>query len=40
MFGVLLQLSGNWQVPFITSVVLLFIGVLLSLRIDPTRTLD
>jgi len=40
VFGLLLQLSGNWQVPFITSVVLLFIGVLLALRIDPTRTLD
>jgi MFS family permease len=39
VFGLLLQLSGNWQVPFITSVVLLFVGVLLSLRIDPRRTL-
>ncbi len=40
VFGLLLQVSGNWQVPFITSVVLLFVGVLLALRIDPTRTLD
>ena len=39
VFGLLLQRSGNWQVPFITSVVLLFVGVLLSLRINPTRRL-
>ena len=36
VFGGLLQLTGSWQVPFATSVVLLLIGVGLSLRIDPT----
>jgi MFS family permease len=36
VFGALLQLTGSWQVPFATSVVLLLIGVVLSLRIDPT----
>jgi MFS family permease len=40
IFGFLLQYTGNWQVPFATSVVLLFIGVLLSLRIDPTHPLE
>jgi MFS family permease len=40
IFGFLVQYTGSWQVPFGTSVVLLFIGVLLSLRIDPTRPLD
>ncbi len=39
VFGWLLDQTGSWQVPFITSVLLLFAGVLLSLRIDPTRTL-
>jgi len=36
VFGALLQMTGSWQVPFVTSVVLLLIGVGLSLRIDPT----
>jgi MFS family permease len=40
IFGFLLQYTGSWQVPFATSVVLLFIGVLLSLRIDPTHPLE
>ena len=40
IFGFLVQYTGSWQVPFGTSVVLLFIGVLLSLRIDPTRPLE
>ncbi len=36
VFGALLQMTGSWQVPFVTSVVLLLVGVGLSLRIDPT----
>jgi MFS family permease len=36
VFGALLQATGSWQAPFVTSVVLLLIGVGLSLRIDPT----
>lgn len=40
VFGILIDLTGSWQVPFATSVVLLLVGVLLSLRIDPTRQLD
>jgi len=39
VFGLLLQVTGSWQVPFATSVVLLLAGVLLSLRIDPTKTI-
>ena len=39
VFGLLLQLTGSWQIPFATSVALLLLGVLLSLRIDPTDTL-
>lgn len=40
VFGFLIDRTGSWQVPFATSVLLLFIGVLLALRIDPTRTLE
>jgi MFS family permease len=40
IFGFLLQYTGGWQVPFATSVALLFVGVLLSLRIDPTHPLE
>jgi len=36
VFGLLLDLTGSWQAPFATSVLLLFVGVFLSLRIDPT----
>ncbi|MFZ7944860.1 MFS transporter [Neobacillus sp. 19] len=39
-FGFLISLSGNWQVPFIMSVVLLFIGVLVTLKIDPSKKLE
>ena len=38
-FGFLQQVTGSWQWPFATSVALLLIGVVLSLRIDPQRTL-
>ena len=37
VFGYLQQLTGSWQLPFATSVVLLLAGVVLSLRIDPER---
>lgn len=40
VFGFLLDYTGSWQVPFATSVLLLFIGVLLAFRIDPTHPLE
>jgi MFS family permease len=40
LFGFLIDRTGSWQVPFTTSVLLLFVGVLLALRIDPTRPLE
>ncbi len=40
VFGFLVDYTGGWQVPFGTSVVLLFVGVLLALRIDPTHPLE
>lgn len=40
VFGYLIDLTNNWQVPFVLSVVLLFCGAMLSFRIDPSRTID
>jgi MFS family permease len=40
LFGFLIDRTGSWQVPFATSVFLLFVGVLLAFRIDPTRPLE
>jgi MFS family permease len=40
LFGFLIDRTGSWQVPFTTSVLLLFVGVLLAFRIDPTRPLE
>jgi MFS family permease len=40
VFGYLVDRTGSWQVPFWASVILLAIGVLLSLRIDPTHPLE
>ena len=39
-FGFLISISGNWQVPFVMSVLLLFIGVLVTLKIDPSKKLE
>jgi MFS family permease len=39
VFGFLIDRTGNWQLPFTLSVVLLAIGTVLSLRVDP-RPLD
>jgi MFS family permease len=35
VFGFLIDRTGNWQLPFALSVVLLAVGTLLSLRVDP-----
>jgi hypothetical protein len=40
LFGFLIDRTGSWEVPFTTSVFLLFVGVLLVFRIDPTRPLE
>jgi MFS family permease len=40
VFGFLIDRTGSWQVPFATSVLLLFVGVLLVFRIDPTHPLE
>ena len=40
VFGFLIDRTGSWEVPFATSVLLLFIGVVLAFRIDPTHRLE
>jgi MFS family permease len=40
VFGALQQATGSWVASFSPSVGLLLVGVLLSLRIDPRRTLE
>lgn len=39
VFGVLIDRTGNWQLPFALSVLLLAVGTVLALRVDP-RPLD
>ncbi|GHH98918.1 MFS transporter [Neobacillus kokaensis] len=39
-FGFLISFSGNWQVPFIMSVLLLLIGVFVTFTIDPSKKLE
>ena len=35
VFGVLLDATGSWQVPFAVSAAILFIGAVAALRINP-----
>lgn len=37
VFGFLIQTTGSYQVPFAVSAILLVIGIIGSLFIDPTR---
>jgi sugar phosphate permease len=37
VFGLLIDATGSWQVPFAVSAALLLVGALLALRLDPTR---
>ncbi|KAB7705625.1 MFS transporter [Bacillus aerolatus] len=37
LFGFLIDVTGNWEVPFIASIVLLFIGILVTFKIDPSN---
>ena len=39
-FGYLTDLTGNWHVPFIGSLGLLLIGMVLSFRMHPERPFD
>jgi MFS family permease len=35
VFGFLIDRTGNWQLPFALSALLLAVGTLLALRVDP-----
>jgi MFS family permease len=35
--GYLIDVSGNWQLPFVGSMILMGIGLVLSLRMHPER---
>jgi MFS transporter, ACS family, glucarate transporter len=35
--GYLIDISGNWQLPFVGSMILMAVGVVLSLRMHPER---
>ena len=39
-FGYLVDLTGSWVIPFIASIVLLFCGALLALRLRPDRPFE
>ena len=38
--GLLIDKFGNWQLPFLVSIVLLAIGVVLSFRMKPQNKFD
>lgn len=36
-FGAIVDLTGDWQLPFVGSIILLFVGVLLAFTMHPER---
>ncbi|GAA0432504.1 MFS transporter [Lentibacillus halophilus] len=40
LFGFLIDVTGNWQVPFSASIGLLFVGIIVTLFIDPSKKLN
>ncbi len=40
VFGVLIERTGHYELPFFLSAGLLLVGALCSLRIDPTLTVE
>jgi MFS transporter, ACS family, glucarate transporter len=36
--GYLIDVSGNWQLPFVGSMLLMGLGLVLSLRMHPERS--
>jgi MFS family permease len=40
VFGMIIDATGNWELPFLGSIALLFIGALLAFRMHPDRALD
>lgn len=39
IFGFLIDLTGNWQVPFVASVILLLAGILVTFTVDPSKSI-
>jgi MFS family permease len=39
-FGYLVDLTGSWVIPFIASIVLLFCGAILALRLRPDKPFE
>lgn len=40
IFGLMVDLTGSWEAPFILSSALLFVGAFLTFFIDPTKSID
>jgi ACS family glucarate transporter-like MFS transporter len=35
--GYLIDISGNWELPFLGSVLLMAVGIVLALRMEPEK---
>jgi MFS family permease len=35
--GYLIDISGNWELPFLGSVLLMAVGIVLALRMEPDK---
>ncbi|SAK98876.1 major facilitator transporter [Caballeronia temeraria] len=40
VFGVVVDATGNWSLPFVGSLLFLLLGALMTLKIHPDRTID
>jgi MFS family permease len=40
VFGMIIDATGNWELPFLGSIGLLFVGAVLAFRMHPERGLD
>jgi len=40
VFGAIIDLTGNWNLPFVGSALFLVIGALMTLKMRPDRDLD
>jgi sugar phosphate permease len=40
VFGVVIDATGNWSLPFVGSLIFLLLGALMTLRIRPDRSID
>jgi cyanate permease len=40
VFGYIIDLTGNWHLPFALSIALLWVGIMMAFRMRPDRPLD